>query len=83
MLLVSRQSQQVALSAVYVVDQVECQWYSQKPAKREQVAMQCRLWRALAEHALKDRNFDMAEKSFVRCAEYQVRLWGRAFRMQL
>lgn len=33
---------------------------------------QCRLWRALAEHALKDRNFDMAEKSFVRCAEYQV-----------
>ena len=31
-----------------------------------------RLWRALAEHALKAKNFDTAEKSFVRCAEYQV-----------
>ncbi|KAL0027242.1 hypothetical protein WJX77_006308 [Trebouxia sp. C0004] len=30
-----------------------------------------RLWRALAEHALKARNYDTAEKSFVRCADYQ------------
>lgn len=36
--------------------------------------MQCRLWQALGEHALKARDFDMAEKSFVRCAEYQVAL---------
>lgn len=40
----------------------------------KQMIMQCRLWRALAEHALKAKDFDMAEKSFVRCAEYQVAL---------
>lgn len=36
------------------------------------VQLHCRLWRALAEHALKARDFETAEKNFVRCAEYQV-----------
>ena len=30
-----------------------------------------RLWRILAEHALESLDFTMADKSFVRCADYQ------------
>ena len=46
-----------------------------RPACRlhtDALAVSIRLWRALAEHALKARNYDTAEKSFVRCADYQV-----------
>lgn len=32
-----------------------------------------RLWRILAEHALENLDFVMADKAFVRCADYQVR----------
>ena len=31
----------------------------------------CRLWRILAEQALESLDFPMADKSFVRCADYQ------------
>lgn len=30
-----------------------------------------RLWRILAEHALEQLDFSMADKAFVRCADYQ------------
>ena len=32
----------------------------------------CRLWRSLAEHALSVRDFAIADKAFVRCADFQV-----------
>ena len=34
-----------------------------------------RLWRILAEHALDQLDFAMADKAFVRCADYQVIHW--------
>ncbi|KAL3151657.1 hypothetical protein ABBQ38_012645 [Trebouxia sp. C0009 RCD-2024] len=49
------------LSTVTMADTL--QFVEQNPHRR--------LWQALGEHALKARDFDMAEKSFVRCAEYQ------------
>lgn len=57
--------------------------YKSEAMRVKQVAMQCRLWRALAEHALKDRNFDLTERCFVRCAEYQVMLCNSKFNTQL
>lgn len=37
-----------------------------------------RLWRNLAEHALEGLDFTTADKAFVRCEDYQVRLGMRA-----
>ncbi len=33
-----------------------------------------RLWRILAEHALEGLDFALAEKAFVKCADYMVRI---------